>query len=74
MTSLMTSLSASLIALCHEISPRCNLHRSRARAQLAELRMDENDLAGDASTLAPLCKLRFVRTLSLEKNRLLRVR
>ena len=43
-------------------------------AQLAELRMDENDLAGDASTLAPLCKLRSVRTLSLEKNRLLKVR
>jgi hypothetical protein len=47
---------------------------SISRAQLAELRMDENDLAGDASTLAPLCKLRSVRTLSLEKNRLLRVR
>ena len=41
--------------------------------QLAELRMDENDLACDASALAPLCKLRNVRTLSIEKNRLTRV-
>jgi Leucine-rich repeat (LRR) protein len=37
---------------------------------LLDLRMDENDLACDASQLAPLCKLRNLRSLSLDKNRL----
>jgi len=41
--------------------------------QLAELRMDENDLACDESCLAPICKMRNVRTLSIEKNRLSRM-
>ena len=40
---------------------------------LVELRMDENELACNASALAPLCKLRNLRTLSLEKNRLFEV-
>ena len=39
---------------------------------LSELRMDENELSCDESALAPLCKLRNLRTLSLEKNRLVR--
>ena len=30
--NLIAYLMTSLIALCHEISPRCNLHRSRARS------------------------------------------
>ena len=30
--------------------------------------MDENDLICAETALAPLCKLRNVRTLSLEKN------
>jgi len=42
----------------------------RHLGMLAELRMDENELVCDANTLAPLCKLRNLRTLSLEKNRL----
>ena len=37
---------------------------------LTELRLDENELACDPNALAPLCKLRNLRTLSLEKNRL----
>ena len=37
---------------------------------LAELRMDENELDCSPSALAPLCKLRGLRTLSLDKNRL----
>ena len=32
--------------------------------------MDDNELSCKASALAPLCKLRSLRTLSLEKNRL----
>ena len=45
----------------------------RHLGQLAELRMDENDLVCEADALAPLCKLRGVRTLSMEKNRLTRI-
>ena len=41
--------------------------------QLGELRMDENDLACEPEALAPMCKLRSLRTLSIEKNRLSRV-
>ena len=37
---------------------------------LLELRMDENDLDCDADELAPLCRLRNLRTLSMDKNRL----
>ena len=33
-------------------------------------RMDENDIECPASALAPLCKLRYLRTLTLEKNKL----
>ena len=35
--------------------------------------MDENDLVCDATALAPLCKLRNVRTMSMEKNRLTKI-
>ena len=37
---------------------------------LTELKMDDNELTCDASALTPLCKLRNLRSLSLEKNRL----
>ena len=37
---------------------------------LTELKIDDNELTCDGSALAPLCKLRSLRTLSLEKNRL----
>ena len=37
---------------------------------LYDLKMDDNEIACPASALAPLCKLRNLRTLSLEKNRL----
>ena len=37
---------------------------------LMDLRVDENEMDCPASALAPLCKLRSLRTLSLEKNRL----
>jgi hypothetical protein len=42
----------------------------RNLGSLVDLRMDENDLDCPASSLAPLCKLRHLRTLSWEKNRL----
>ena len=41
--------------------------------QLTELRMDENDFSCDVDALAPMCKLRSLRTLSMEKNRLTRM-
>jgi hypothetical protein len=37
---------------------------------LQELRMDENELECPVEELAPLCKLRNLRTLSMDKNRL----
>jgi hypothetical protein len=37
---------------------------------LHELRMDENELECPVEELAPLCKLRNLRTLSMDKNRL----
>ena len=37
---------------------------------LVDLRMDENDLDCPATALAPLCKLRNLRTLSLSNNKL----
>ena len=37
---------------------------------LIDLRLDENDLDCSGKELAPVCKLRNLRTLSLEKNRL----
>ena len=42
----------------------------RTLGVLSELRLDENDLACGEDALAPLCKLRNLRTLSFEKNRL----
>ena len=41
--------------------------------QLSELRMDENDLVCAEDALAPICKLRNLRLLSMEKNRLARI-
>ena len=45
----------------------------RHLGSLVDLRMDENDLDCPADALAPLCKLRNLRTLSLERNRLTEV-
>ena len=42
----------------------------RHLGSLVDLRMDENDLDCPAEFLAPLCKLRYLRVLSWEKNRL----
>jgi hypothetical protein len=42
----------------------------RNLGSLLDLRMDENDLDCPAASLAPLCKLRYLRILSWEKNRL----
>ena len=43
---------------------------SRRLGWLMELRMDDNGLTAGADELAPLCMLRNIRTLSLEKNQL----
>ena len=40
---------------------------------LADLRLDENDIDCPAKALEPICKLRNLRTLSLEKNRLVEI-
>jgi hypothetical protein len=40
---------------------------------LADLRLDENDIDCPAKALEPMCKLRNLRTLSLEKNRLVEI-
>lgn len=40
---------------------------------LTELIVDDNDLSCQEKALAPLCKLRNLRTLSLEKNKLAKV-
>ena len=42
----------------------------RNLGSLADLRMDENELDCPASALDPLCRLRNLRTLTLEKNKL----
>ena len=46
------------VAVCHQLG------------SLQELRMDENDLACEAAEISPLCKLRNLRTLCMDKNRL----
>ena len=45
----------------------------RHLGSLFDLRLDENELDCPAKCLAPLCKLRNLRVLSLEKNRLTEV-
>ena len=45
----------------------------RNLGSLADMRMDENELDCSAEALAPLCKLRNLRVLSWERNRLFEV-
>ena len=59
------------LSYCLELrSPPLLLLALRSLGSLVDLRMDENDLDCPADSLAPLCKLRYLRILSWEKNRL----
>jgi len=53
-----TALSNLAVSICQRLG------------SLQELRLDDNDLDCPATAIAPICKLRNLRMLSMEKNRL----